>query len=101
MQKALTILTFLAVLPMGAAHADDDCFVPMSNWKPREAIAQLAAEKGWTVRRIKIDDGCYEINGKDVDGRRIEVKVHPETLQVLEIEHEDKDEDEDREKNAD
>ncbi len=98
MQKALTILTFLAVLSAGAAHADDDCFVPMSNWKPREAIAQLAAEKGWTVRRIKIDDGCYEIKGKDVDGRSIEVKVHPATLQVLEIEHE---EDENREKSAD
>lgn len=101
MQKALTIITFFALLPAGTAFADEDCFVPMSNWKPREAVAQLAAEKGWKVRRIKIDDGCYEINGQDANGRRIEVKIHPATLQVLEIEHKDKDEDENREKNAD
>lgn len=101
MRKALTILTFLAVLPAIAAQAEEDCFVPMSNWKPREAIAQMAAEKGWKVRRIKIDDGCYEINGQDATGRRIEVKIHPATLQVLSIEHDDKLEDENREKGAD
>ncbi len=95
MLKPLTILTFLALLPAANALADDDCFAPMADWKPREAVAQLAAQKGWTVRRIKIDDGCYEINGKDAKGRRIEVTVHPATLQVLDIEHEDENEDRD------
>lgn len=89
MKKILTILTFLTVLPAGAALADDDCFVPMTDWQPREAVARLAEQKGWTVRRIKIDDGCYEIDGNDAEGRRIEVTVHPATLQVIEIEYED------------
>ncbi|CUH67448.1 hypothetical protein TG4357_03015 [Thalassovita gelatinovora] len=93
MKKTLTILAFLSVLPAGVALADDDCFVPMVDWQPREAVAQLAVENGWTVRRIKIDDGCYEINGRDADGRQIEVTVHPSTLQIIEIEYEDKDDD--------
>lgn len=87
MKKTLTILTFLTLLPAGAALADDDCFVPMANWQPREAVARLAEQNGWTVRRIKIDDGCYEIDGNDAAGRRVEVKVHPATLQVIEIEY--------------
>ena len=41
------------------------------------------------LRRIKIDDGCYEIDGTDGDGRRIEVTVHPATLDVLKVEFED------------
>ena len=45
------------------------------------------------MRRIKIDDGCYEIDGRDAEGRRIEVTVHPATLQVIEFEYEDDDED--------
>lgn len=89
MRKALTILAFLAAIPAGAAFADDDCFVPMADWQPREAVARLAAEQGWAVRRIKIDDGCYEIDGRDAEGRAIEVKVHPGTLQILEFEFED------------
>lgn len=88
MKKTLAILGFLAILPAGAAVAEDDCFVPMADWQPRETVAQLAEENGWTVRRIKIDDGCYEIDGSDADGRRIEVTVHPATLQIIEVEYE-------------
>lgn len=91
MTKTLTILVFLVVLPAGAALADDECFVPMAVWQPREAVAKLAADKGWNVRRIKIDDGCYEIDGSDAAGRKIEVKIHPGTLNVIEFKYEDDD----------
>ncbi len=89
MKKTLTILGFLAVLPAGMALAEDDCFVPMTDWQPRDAVARLAEENGWTVRRIKIDDGCYEIKGRDAEGRPIEVTVNPATLEVMEFEYED------------
>lgn len=93
MKKTLTILALLVVLPIGSASADEDCFAPMAEWQPRDAVQRLAKAKGWTVRRIKIDDGCYEIDGRDSEGRRIEVTVHPATLQVIEIEYEAGDED--------
>lgn len=101
MTKTVTILGFLAVFSAGmagmagAGWADDDCFVPMAEWQPRDAVKRLVAENGWTARRIKVDDGCYEIDGTDAEGRPIEVTVHPATLQVIEIDYED-DEDEDR-----
>lgn len=88
MTKTLTMLALLSVFPTGVAWAEEDCFVPMANWQPREAVAQLAADEGWTVRRIKIDDGCYEIDGSDATGRAIEVKVHPATLQIIGLEYE-------------
>lgn len=96
MRKTLTTLCLLAALPTGVALADDDCFVAMADWQPRDAVARYAEENGWAVRRIKIDDGCYEIDGLDAEGRRIEVKVHPATLQVIEFEYEDDDDDDDR-----
>ncbi|MAU98886.1 MAG: hypothetical protein CMP81_23895 [Fulvimarina sp.] len=88
MKRRLTLLAFLAVFSAGAALADEGCFVPMANWQPREAVARLAEKNGWSVRRIKIDDGCYAIHGRDTAGRQIEVKLHPQTLQVIEIEYE-------------
>jgi len=89
MRKTLTILALVLGLPAGTALAEEGCFVPMSDWQPREAVVKLAETKGWTVRRIKIDDGCYEIDGKDQAGKRIEVTVHPATLEVLKIEQEE------------
>jgi hypothetical protein len=97
MRKILTILAFLTALPAGAALADDDCFVPMADWQPREAVAEFAIAQGWEVRRIKIDDGCYEIDGRDAQGRPIEVKLHPGTLQIVEFEFEDDSDDDERE----
>lgn len=97
MRKTLTILAFLAALPAGAALADDDCFVPMADWQPREAVAEFAISQGWEVRRIKIDDGCYEIDGRDAEGRAIEVKLHPGTLQIVEFEFDDDNDDDERE----
>jgi hypothetical protein len=88
MRKTLTIMAFVAAMPAGAALAEEGCFVPMSEWQPRAAVAQLAKDKGWTVRRIKIDDGCYEIDAKDGDGKNIEATVHPATLELLKVEHE-------------
>lgn len=84
MSKTPIMLAFLALFP-AAALADDDCFVPMADWQPRAEVARLAETNGWTVRRIRIDDGCYEIDGTDSAGQRIKVKVHPSTLQVMKI----------------
>jgi uncharacterized membrane protein YkoI len=63
--------------------------VPMADWQPRAAVQQMAEAQGWTVRRIKIDDGCYEIDATDADGRAFEVKVDPATLAIVELEFED------------
>ena len=76
--------------------AGDDCAVPMTDWQPREAVMKFAAEQGWDLRRIRIDDGCYEVTGRDAEGRVIEVKLNPATLAVVEMEFEDGD-DEDHE----
>jgi hypothetical protein len=95
MRTTVTILGFLLAVPAGMALADDECLVPMADWQPREAVARLAADNGWSVRRIKIDDGCYEIDGRDAEGRAIEVTVHPKTLRVIELEYEDEDDDDD------
>jgi len=89
MRKTLVILAFCLGLPAGTALAEEGCFVPMSDWQPREAVAKLAEAKGWTVRRIKIDDGCYEIDARDKAGKRIEATIHPATLDVLKIEQEE------------
>lgn len=97
MKKYLIATTLL--LGLGAAGAaladDDDCRVPMANWQPREAVQKMAEAQGWTVRRIKTDDGCYEIKGRDATGREIEVKVDPATLAVVEFEYDDDDDDDD------
>ncbi len=88
----------LAALP---AFADDDCDAPVHRWQSREAVRQMAAQQGWQVQRLKIDDGCYEIRGTDSQGRSFKAKIDPETLKVLKLKQRDGEHDRDRDREHD
>ncbi|MFV0543278.1 MAG: PepSY domain-containing protein [Marinicella pacifica] len=69
-----------------AALADDDCTDPVADWQPQDNLRQLMIDNGWDVKRIKVDDGCYEVKGFDQDGNRVEAKFSPATLEIRELE---------------
>ena len=79
----------LLVLSLGVVAlptwASDDCDAPVNRWQSRDAVRQMATAQGWQIHRLKIDDGCYEIRGTDVQGRTFKAKIDPETLKVLKI----------------
>lgn len=72
----------LAVMP---AHADDDCDAPVQQWQSRDTVLRMAAEQGWKVQHLKIDDGCYELRGRDAQGRAFKAKLDPQTLRLLKM----------------
>ena len=40
----------------------------------------MLSEKGWKIRRIKEDGGCYEVYALNDKGERVEAYFHPLTL---------------------
>lgn len=81
----LFALSFCLALAATPAFADDDCEVPAGLWQSRDAALQHAARQGWSVNRLKIDDGCYEIRGQDAQGRSFKAKLDPQTLRVVKM----------------
>jgi hypothetical protein len=69
-----------------AAFADTDCNDPVAQWKPRETLRQQAEQRGWTVQRIKVDDGCYEVRGVDRMGNKVKAKYAPASLRIRSLE---------------
>ena len=61
----------------------------MDRWQSREAVRLMAAQRGWQIQRLKIDDGCCEIRCTDAQGRRFKAKIDPETLAVLKLKQRD------------
>jgi hypothetical protein len=53
----------------------------MAEWKPREALVEKLRAEGWSIRRIKTDDGCYKVRAVDAEGRRVKAKFDPATLE--------------------
>jgi hypothetical protein len=61
----------------GLAQCDSG---PKENWQPQAKLEAALKEKGWTVRKVKVDGGCYEVYGLDEKGQRQEAYFHPVTL---------------------
>ncbi len=90
MRPGMRTMALVAAVLAAPAAADDECSVAMADWQPRAAVEALAAREGWTIRRLHVDDGCYEIDGWDSEGIEVEVKLDPGSLAVVEIEREER-----------
>ena len=86
--KRITALASVALMLMGSqlALAGPHCDVAMADWQPREALQAKVSALGWSVQRIKTDDGCYKVYARDQNGQRIKAKFNPATLEQLKVE---------------
>ena len=53
---------------------------PQSGWQPQNKLERELVDKGWKVRRIKEDGGCYEVYAVNEKGERVEAYFHPVTF---------------------
>lgn len=85
--KPITLACALlaSILISGPVLADDDCTDPVANWQPREVLRQQLEQQGWTVQRIKVDDGCYEVRGVDNNGNKFKAKFAPASLKIQKL----------------
>jgi hypothetical protein len=49
------------------------------------------AEKGYNVKRIKVENGCYEVKALNANGARVEIVVDPMTGEVIKTESDESD----------
>jgi hypothetical protein len=67
------------------AHGNVTCpTYPKSEWKPHTELQQKLVKDGWTVRRMELTPTCYEVYGKDPQGKRVEAFFDPKTLERVE-----------------
>jgi hypothetical protein len=92
MKPALSSLALAAALlfssttfATGLATCDSG---PEENWKSKAELEQILTEKGWTVRRVKVDGGCYEVYAVDASGEKVEAYFDPLTLERIPLDSE-------------
>ncbi|NJN39623.1 MAG: PepSY domain-containing protein [Gammaproteobacteria bacterium] len=76
----VTAIAIAAALPghaTGLATCDSG---PRETWQPQQKLQKMLEDKGWQIRRIKEDGGCYEVYALNEKGERVEAYFHPVTL---------------------
>lgn len=91
MKTTLLAAMLVSITAVSAAQADDDHCprVPVDRWMSEQQIRERATGLGLEVRKIEVDDGCYEVKARNRDGRKLEVRFHPETGEQVSVEDDD------------
>ncbi|MET3613716.1 hypothetical protein ABID16_002045 [Rhizobium aquaticum] len=82
MKKLILAATLISALASGIAQAEDEstkCDVPKDKWMSEDAMKAKAKELGLDVRKIKVENGCYEVYAIDAKGKKVEQVFNPET----------------------
>lgn len=83
MKTILTATALALAIPAGAALADVKCDVPTENMQSWESLIRLTDEFGWSISKMELDDGCYELRVIDQGGNQLKMTVDPATLEVI------------------
>ncbi|MES2229746.1 MAG: PepSY domain-containing protein [Pseudomonadota bacterium] len=82
-RQLLTLCLTLATAGAFAQHAERCDPIPKAEWKPQAELERKLKNEGWTISRVKIENGCYEVYGKNAAGRKMETFFHPKTFEVV------------------
>lgn len=85
MNKTLIRFTFAAAALVAASTTQATGLATCDSgakesWQPQEKLEKSLTDKGWKVRRIKVDGGCYEVYGLNEKGEKVEAYFHPQTF---------------------
>ena len=78
------LISTVALVVTGAAqaqHAERCEPIPKDQWRPQAELERKLTDMGWKIRRVKIENGCYEVYGTDERGGKVEVFFHPKTFE--------------------
>lgn len=73
----------LLIAAQAQAHGDFQCKEPSKEWQLREDLEDKLKAEGWDIRKVKIDNGCYEVYGFDGKGKRREAYFNPKTFELV------------------
>ena len=79
MKRHITAPLFVvAALATAAAVAAPECTqAPRDQWMPEATMKQRILDQGYTIKVFKISGNCYEIYGKDKEGKNVEIYFDP------------------------
>jgi hypothetical protein len=82
--SALALLAVVGSVGMASAEEGHKCGnAAEDQWMSKDAVKAKFAVDGTDVRKVKVEDGCYEVYAVTKDGKKTEQVVNPVTGEVV------------------
>ena len=80
------ILAIMSLLPI-QAMASADCPVhPKQEWGAEETLKQALKDEGYKIKKFKVDGNCYEMYGRNKEGKKVEIYFDMKTFAIIKAE---------------
>lgn len=67
----------LVTFSLGAFASSACTDAPRSKWLPEKEVQVRLEKQGYSVKRVKVEDSCYEAHVTGKDGKKTELKINP------------------------
>lgn len=79
-----SLLLAIGLLHAQAALAAADCkSYPKEQWASEETLKEALEAEGYTIKKFKVDGNCYEIYGRNKEGKKVEIYFDMKTLAIV------------------
>ena len=84
MKRAFLLSAIAVAVASPAFAAGGSCSTaPKSAWQPQSKLESMLKADGLTIKKIKVENGCYEVYATNKSGKRVNAAYNAETLKKL------------------
>lgn len=84
MNKPVFALSIILSMISITAQAAADCpAYPKEAWAPESTLKEALEAEGYSIKKFKIDGNCYEMYGRNKDGKKVEIYFDMKTLAIV------------------
>lgn len=80
------ILILMAMMPLSALASADCPAYPKEQRASEDTLKQALKDEGYTIKKFKIDGNCYEMYGRNKEGKKVEIYFDMKTLAIIKAE---------------
>lgn len=79
-------LILIALMPINVWASADCPAYPKEEWANEDTLKEALDAEGYTIKKFKIDGNCYEIYGRNKEGKKVEIYFDMKTLAIIKAE---------------
>jgi hypothetical protein len=81
---SLSLVLGILLLNTSFAVASADCkSYPKEEWASEDTLKEALEAEGYTIKKFKVDGNCYEIYGRNKEGKKVEIYFDMKTLGIV------------------
>lgn len=80
------LFVLFSLLPLQVLASADCPAYPKEEWADKETLRKTLVEEGYSIKKLHVSGNCYEIYGKNKEGKKVEIYFDAKTFAIVKAE---------------